>query len=207
VGAIFPVRYVLRPKEALVAFLAGRARASRLAEPVAYSHRQSYPEDHDYPGQTAAFESFAKLGWLAIFESMRVSWTEVEDERGLVLGELLGDAPRTVTTFDRWWTLERENSFTEGDFDLHERLDQLPLDVLGTVEGPRERSAAAEAAWQKLRDEAEEGLSASFGEDWRAQLGDRADDMLERARASADDLIRPVGASWDELLRSRTRDA
>jgi hypothetical protein len=137
VGAIFPVRYVLRPKEVLVAFLASRARASRLAESVAYSHRQSRPEDHDYPGQTAAFESFAKLGWLAIFESMRISWSAEGDERGVVLGELLGDVPRTVTTFDRWWTLERENAFSEGDFDLEERLDQLPLDVLRTVEGPR----------------------------------------------------------------------
>jgi hypothetical protein len=203
VGAIFPVRYVLRPKEALLTFLARRPRASRLSEPIAFSHRQSYPEDHDYPGQTAAFESYAKLGWLATFESLRASWTSAGDERGLVLAELLGDVPRMVMTFDRWWLLDRESAFTEGDFDLDERIDQLPLDALRTVEGPRERSAAAEAACQKLRDEAEEGLVVSYGEDWREQFGSSAEEMLARAKASADDLIRPVGAWWDELLVER----
>ena len=140
-AAVFPVYYLVCPKPNLIRVLSEQPHATTLRDPVVVCQKQPFPVDHDYPGQTADCETFAKLCYLAGLERDRI--LSSNESLGAILSDLLGAAPLTVATFDRWWSLERAGL---GFRDLDELIEDVPLDVLKRIEGPRERSALAEAA-------------------------------------------------------------
>jgi hypothetical protein len=149
-AAVFSVYYVVRPNQTLLTFLAEHPRAKALREAVVVSQEQPFPVDHDYLGQTADCETFAKLCYLAKLEDDRMTWSK--DTSSLAaeadaLSELLGPARMTIAIFDRWWSLERIGL---GFADLDRLIEKVPLDVLKRIEGPRERSPLAEEAAREL---------------------------------------------------------
>jgi hypothetical protein len=106
--------------------------------------------------------------------------------------------------WNRWWRLERREVFTNsrGAFAVHERVQSLPLEVIQTVEGPRERSARAEAAASELeREFLNDDPDLTYGEGWRESQGDV--DWAARAREDAARMIKPVGTWWDEVIAER----
>jgi hypothetical protein len=205
-AAVLPIRYVVSPNEQLLALLAEQTAANELREPIAFSQRQAYPEDHDYDGQTEDSETFAKLCWLAIFEKTRRTWEkhDAHAESLRLLSDVLGPPPRTLATFDRWWRLDRGKVFpaAKGVFDLDERVESLPVEALQTVEGPRSRSVRAEAAARELeRQFLDTDPAHIYGEDWRERLGEV--DWEGRARDDVARLIKPVGTWWDRTIAER----
>ena len=90
----------------------------------------------------------------------------------------------------------------KGAFDLYERLQSLPLEMLQTVEGPYERTPRAEAAAFELeRQFLNDDPESIYGESWREHLGDV--DWAARAHENACRLIQPVGIWWNAVIAER----
>lgn len=198
-AAVFPVYYVVRPNPNLLAFLAEHPRATLLHDAFVVSREEPFPVDHDYPGQTADCETFAKLCCLAKIERDRIRWSNEGSmlrAEAEALAELLGSARMTVATFDRWWSLERVG---RGFEDLDRLIEDAPLDLLKKIEGPHERSPLAEEAAREARSR---NAGASEG---------RLDEVTGLPR-SALGLELPewpasVGTWWDEIITKRAQES
>ncbi len=140
--------------------------------------------------------TFAKLCCLAKLERDRMDWSTETSSLGAeasALSKLLGSVPMTIATFDRWWSLERVGLRFE---DLKKVIENVPLDVLKKIEGPRERSPLAEAA----REEEE-----------RRNAQNEFDEVTGLARSAVTwerpglPEWPPVGTWWDEIIADRAR--
>jgi hypothetical protein len=198
-AALFPVYYVVRPKQDLLTFLAEHPDAAHLREAVVVRHEEGFPVDHDYPGQTADSATFAKLCYLAKLERDRVDWSRdsLLGAEATALSELLGSVPMTIATFDRWWSLERLGL---GFADLDELLENVPLDVLKKIEGPRERSPLAEEA---AREEERRNVERRKSEFDDVTGLPRSEVTWERP--GLPEWPSPVGTWWDEIIAKRAQ--
>jgi hypothetical protein len=192
-AAVFPVYHLVRASQNLLEFLAEHhPEAKRLGEAVVVCHGEPFPVDHDYRGQTADCETFAKLCYLAGLERDRI--LSSKGPFGAALSELLGSAPMTVATFHRWWSLERVGV---GFRDLDRLIEEVPLDVLKRIEGPRERSALAEEASREEERRSAERRSSGL-------------DEVTGLPTSAEKRELPVwpstvGSWWDDLITRRAQ--
>jgi hypothetical protein len=196
-AAIFPVYYVVRPNQDLLRFLAEHPDAAHLREAVVVRQEEGYPVDHDYLGQTADSATFAKLCYLGKLERDRIDWSRdsLLCAEATALAELLGSVPMTVATFDRWWSLERLGlAFT----DLDKLIENVPLDVLKKIEGPRERSPLAEEA-ARAEERREVGRRKSEFDDVTGLP------WSEVRRPGLPEWPSPVGTWWDEIIAKRAQ--
>ncbi len=197
-AAIFPVYYVVRPNQDMLTFLAEHhPHAEYLREGVVVWQVEGFPVDHDYPGQTADEVTFAKLCCLAKLERDRMDWSTDTSSLGAeasALSKLLGSVPMTVATFDRWWSLERIGLRFE---DLKRVIENVPLDVLKKIEGPRERSPLAEEA---AREEERRNVQSEFDE-----VTGLARSAVTWERPALSDWPSPVGTWWDEIIADRAQ--
>lgn len=185
-AAVFPVFYLVRPSALLLAHVAEHPEAKTLGESVVVSQSQPFPVDHDYVGQTEDHETFAKLCYLASRERDRALSNDA------ALSELLGSAPLTVAVFDRWWSLERIGL---GFVDLDRSIDEIPVDVLKKIEGPRERSPRAEQAAREHERTHHERQSAAID----PVTG------LPPSPMTIEPWPRSVGAWWEDVIARRSR--
>ncbi len=199
-AAIFPVYYVVRPNQDLLTFLAKHPDAEYLREGVVVCQGEGFPADHDYPGQTADCATFAKLCYLAKVERDRIDWSKDSsalDAEASALSELLGSVRMTVATFDRWWSLDRVGLRFEN---LERLIENVPLDVLKRVEGPRERSALAEEAARE-----EERRNAEL---WDAGIDSASGlprSMVTWKRPELSEWPSSVGTWWDRIIADRAQ--
>ncbi len=156
---------------------------------------EGFPVDHDYPGPTADAMTLAKLWYLAKLERDRMDWSTGTSSLGAeasALSKLLGSVPMTIATFDRWWSLERVGLRFE---DLKRVIENVPLDVLKRIEGPRERSPLAEEA---AREEERRNVQSEFDE-----VTGLPRSAVTWERPGLSEWPLPVGTWWDEIIAER----
>ncbi|RKG93704.1 hypothetical protein D7V88_01685 [Corallococcus terminator] len=169
--------YVLRPTPALLAWLKERDVPAwmRLERPNLWSQREV--GDHDYEGQGEDEQTFLKLAVLASFlrDLERASPDSTVDPDAVtrrVLSELLGPAPLTVATFDRWWHLES----VAGLSSVESTIAHTPVRTLRKVRGPEVRSPLVEAHRSSYRSAALDGGPRPVGAQWDAAIREREED-------------------------------
>ncbi|MCY1043240.1 hypothetical protein OV208_18125 [Corallococcus sp. bb12-1] len=169
--------YVLRPTPALLAWLKERDVPAwmQLERPNLWS--QGEVGDHDYEGQGEDEQMFLKLAVLASFlrDLERASQDSTADHDAVtrrVLSELLGPAPLTVATFERWWHLES----VAGLSSVESTLAHTPVRTLRKVRGPEVRSPLVEAHRSSYRRAALDGGPRPVGALWDDALRAREED-------------------------------
>lgn len=196
-AAIFPVYYVVRPKQALLLFLDGHPDARLARAPMVLVQDEPFPEDHDYPGQTADFETFAKLCYLGLVEEQRLCWSNERSSmttEAAALSALLGSTRMTIDTFDQWWTLERIGlRFTN----LDRWLEDAPVEAMKRVDGPHERSALAEESAREHHRVNEERR--------RAEIDEVTGLPPAATQPEISEWPVPVGRWWESAIAHRSR--
>ncbi|ADO69559.1 uncharacterized protein STAUR_1755 [Stigmatella aurantiaca DW4/3-1] len=170
--------YVLRPTQALLAWLKARALPGgmNLERPHLWSQLEA-PRDHDYEGQGEDAETFLKLAVLASFldrleRASQAPTVENDAVTRRVLTELLGPPPLTVATFDRWWHLEP----AAGMSSVESTLAHTPVRTLRKVRGPEVLSPLVQSHRSSSKVTALEGGPRPVGERWVAALREREED-------------------------------